>query len=131
MEKKFDYGSIAFFVGLLLMVALQLFWSTPSVPQMAYSDFVRLLDAHQVDNLVISPTRITGELRSEQARATLPASEAASFGDGPAPYPLRRSVSPTTRCRAASAPPACAIAAQSTATGAARCSAGSRRSCSS
>ncbi|WP_176081563.1 ATP-dependent zinc metalloprotease FtsH [Paraburkholderia tropica] len=88
MEKRFDYGSIAFFVGLLLMVALQLFWSTPSVPQMAYSDFVRLLDAHQVDNLVISPTRITGELRSEQARATLPASEAASFGDGPAPYPF-------------------------------------------
>lgn len=88
MEKKFDSGSIALFIGLLLLLALQLLWSTPGVPPIAYSDFRRLLDAHEVDNLVISPTRITGELRSEQAKATLPASEAAAFGVGPAPYPF-------------------------------------------
>ncbi|MFX1674950.1 ATP-dependent zinc metalloprotease FtsH [Paraburkholderia sp. A2WS-5] len=86
MEKKFDSGGVVFFIGLLLLLALQLFWGTPNVPPLAYSDFLRLVDAHAVDNLVISPTRITGELRTEQAKTMLPASEAAAFGTGPAPY---------------------------------------------
>ncbi|WP_043285471.1 ATP-dependent zinc metalloprotease FtsH [Paraburkholderia oxyphila] len=86
MENKLDSGSIALFIGLLFLVALQLFWATPGVPPIAYSDFRRLLDAHEIDNLVISPTRITGELRSEQAKAALPASDAAALGGGPPPY---------------------------------------------
>jgi cell division protease FtsH len=88
MEKKFDSGSIVLVIGLLFLMALQLLWLAPSEPALAYSDFRRLLDQHQVDNLVVSPTRITGELRSEQARATLPASDAAAFRAGKAPYPF-------------------------------------------
>ncbi|NLP64588.1 ATP-dependent zinc metalloprotease FtsH [Paraburkholderia sacchari] len=86
MDKKFDSGGIVFMVGLLLLLALQLFWTAPGVPLLAYSDFLRLVDAHAVDNLAISPTRITGELRLERAKTMLPASEAAAFGAEPAPY---------------------------------------------
>lgn len=126
MKKKYDTGGIVLFIGL----ALQLFLTTPSVPPIAYSDFVHLLDEHEVDNLVISPTRITGELSSEHARAMLPASDAAAFGAARAPYPFS-----TVRVADDSLPAhlaaagVCAIAARSTATGAARCSGGSRRSC--
>ncbi|CAM2188649.1 ATP-dependent zinc metalloprotease FtsH [Paraburkholderia sacchari] len=86
MDKKFDSGGIVFVVGLLLLLGLQLLWAAPSVPPLAYSDFLRLVDAHAVDNLAVSPTRITGELRLERAKPMLPASEAAAFGAGPAPY---------------------------------------------
>ncbi|WP_042338968.1 ATP-dependent zinc metalloprotease FtsH [Paraburkholderia ferrariae] len=86
MKNKFDPGSLAFFLGLLLLVPLLFLWLAPSEPAIAYSDFRRLLDEHQVDNLEISPTRITGELRSEQAKAMLPASDAAASWSGAPPY---------------------------------------------
>lgn len=88
MERKFDLGSIMLFVGVLVLLAAQVLWLTPTVPTIAYSDFQRLLAAHEVDNLVVTPTRISGELRSEEAKATLPASDAAAFTANKAPYPF-------------------------------------------
>ena len=86
MEKKVDSGSVALVIALAMLMAFELLRAAPSAPPIAYSDFLRLLDERQVDDLVITPTRIGGELRSEQARASLPASDAAAFGAGPAPY---------------------------------------------
>ncbi|MBV8260459.1 MAG: AAA family ATPase, partial [Paraburkholderia sp.] len=86
MEKKFDSGSIVLFVGVLVLLAAQVLWLAPAAPTIAYSDFQRLLAAHEVDSLVITPTRISGELRSEQAKASLPASDAAAFTADKPPY---------------------------------------------
>ncbi|MEM5330996.1 ATP-dependent zinc metalloprotease FtsH [Paraburkholderia sp. JHI2823] len=86
MEKKFDSGSIVLFIGVLVLLAAQVLWLAPAPPAIAYSDFQRLLAAHEVDSLVITPTRISGELRSEQAKASLPASDAATFTAGKPPY---------------------------------------------
>ena len=88
MERKFDPGSIVLFIGVLVLLAAQVLWLTPTVPAIPYSDFQRLLAENEVDNLVVTPTRISGELRSEQAKATLPASDAAAFTGGKAPYPF-------------------------------------------
>jgi len=86
MEKKFDSGSIVLFIGVLVLLAAQVLWLAPAPPAIAYSDFQRLLAAHEVDSLVITPTRISGELRSEQAKASLPASDAATFTADKPPY---------------------------------------------
>ncbi|WP_321939863.1 ATP-dependent zinc metalloprotease FtsH [Paraburkholderia sp. J8-2] len=86
MERKFDPGGIMLFMGVLVLLAAQVLWLTPTVPAIAYSDFQRLLAAHEVDNLVVTPTRISGELRSQEAKAMLPASDAAAFNAGKAPY---------------------------------------------
>ncbi|WP_321899279.1 ATP-dependent zinc metalloprotease FtsH [Paraburkholderia heleia] len=88
MKNKFDLSSIVLFVGVMMLLAAQLLWFAPATPAIAYSDFQRLLAAHEIDNLVITPTRISGELRSNEAKATLPASDAAAFPAGKPPYPF-------------------------------------------
>jgi len=88
MDKKFDSGSIVLFVGLLILIAAQVLGSAPAAPTIAYSDFQHLLAAHEIDNLVITPTRISGELRSDEAKATLPASDASAFTTDKPPYPF-------------------------------------------
>ncbi|WP_321924726.1 ATP-dependent zinc metalloprotease FtsH [Paraburkholderia guartelaensis] len=88
MEKKSDIASIAIFIGVLVLLAAQVLWFAPAAPAVAYSDFQRLLAAHEIDNLVVTPTRISGELRSEHAKASLPASDAAAFTADKPPWPF-------------------------------------------
>ena len=86
MNKKFDTTGMILFIGMALLIALELLSLGSAVPQIAYSDFQRLVDAHQVDDLSISPTRITGVLRQPGAAALLPASDAAAVKGEGAPY---------------------------------------------
>lgn len=131
MKNKFDLSSIVLFVGVMMLLAAQLLWFAPATPAIAYSDFQRLLAAHEIDNLVITPTRISGELRSDEAKATLPASDAAAFPAGKPPYPFT-----AIRVADESLPARLAAAGVhyrggSTASGATCCSPGSPRWCSS
>jgi cell division protease FtsH len=87
-KRKFDPGNLALMVALLLPMLFLFLWLSPTAPSIAYSDFRRLLDQHQVGSIEISPTRITGELLSEQAKASLPASDVAAVWSGPPPYPF-------------------------------------------
>ncbi|WP_248295095.1 ATP-dependent zinc metalloprotease FtsH, partial [Paraburkholderia sp. UYCP14C] len=63
------------FVGIVF--ALRLLVSHAPTIDVAYSDFLQLVAARQVQDLVVTPTRITGTLRMPGAAAWLPASAVA------------------------------------------------------
>ncbi|TDV38884.1 membrane protease FtsH catalytic subunit [Paraburkholderia caballeronis] len=86
MDKKLDLTGIVLFASLALIIGLQLLSLRSSTPQIAYSDFQKLLDERQIDDLTISPTLITGGLRSSDAHGLLPASDAAAISAEGAPY---------------------------------------------
>ncbi|MDN7675125.1 ATP-dependent zinc metalloprotease FtsH [Burkholderia oklahomensis] len=85
---KSETGYLGFVVVLVFMVLLALQLATLSAPatQIAYSDFRKLAVAAQVDDLEVSPTRITGVLRSSAAAAALPASDAEAVKRAGAPW---------------------------------------------
>ncbi|WP_233856785.1 ATP-dependent zinc metalloprotease FtsH [Paraburkholderia sp. HD33-4] len=65
------------FVGLVF--ALRLLASQVATVDVAYSDFLQLVAERQVQDLVVTPTRITGTLRMPGAAAWLPASAVAGI----------------------------------------------------
>jgi cell division protease FtsH len=71
----FDVPVIAFtlFVAVIVGQFLMLHGTTTEI---AYSDFQQLVTARQVDDLEVTPTRITGSLRMPSAASLLPASDA-------------------------------------------------------
>nr|WP_243849532.1 ATP-dependent zinc metalloprotease FtsH [Paraburkholderia rhizosphaerae] len=86
MKPGFDFATLAVIFGLALLFAVQLIGLKRVTWPIAYSDFVRLVDAAQVDDLEISPTRITGRLKTPGAAKLLPASDAAAFDAQGAPW---------------------------------------------
>ncbi|WP_087648954.1 ATP-dependent zinc metalloprotease FtsH [Caballeronia choica] len=89
MDKKVDFSNIVVIIGVMgfvaLLIAEVLLIKTPFAP-IPYSDFHKLLVARQVDNLEISPTRVTGTVRTAAGVALLPASDAAVIAKNGAPY---------------------------------------------
>ena len=86
MERQNDLFSTLLTIGLLVLIAFQLLTlRTPSQP-IDYSDFRRLVAARQVDDLVITPTRITGSVRMPGASALLTASDAQALKSQGAPW---------------------------------------------
>ncbi len=85
---KSETGYMGFVVVLVFMVLLALQLATLSAPatQIAYSDFRKLAAAAQLDDLEVSPTRITGVLRSASAAAALPASDAEAIKRAGTPW---------------------------------------------
>ncbi|MDR6203923.1 ATP-dependent zinc metalloprotease FtsH [Paraburkholderia graminis] len=87
MEEKSDYTGLVIMLGIILLLAAQLFWlQSASQAAIAYSDFQRLVAAAEVEDLEISPTRITGKLRMPNAAASLSASEVAAVNKAGAPW---------------------------------------------
>jgi cell division protease FtsH len=74
-----DVVTIGLILGLALLLAVQLIGQKKVAWPIAYSDFERLVDARQIDDLEISPTQITGRLKMPSAAKWLPASDAAAF----------------------------------------------------
>jgi cell division protease FtsH len=73
MDRQNDLVSTLLTIGLLVLIAFQLLTLRAPAQPIDYSDFRRLVAARQVDNLEITPTRITGNLRMPSAGALLTA----------------------------------------------------------
>ncbi|MGN6668576.1 MAG: ATP-dependent metallopeptidase FtsH/Yme1/Tma family protein, partial [Trinickia sp.] len=79
-------------IGPLIMTALVIlltFGFIPTKPrtqEIAYSDFHTLLAARQIDDVVVTPSEITGHVRMPGGQALLPASEGAAIRSNGAPW---------------------------------------------
>ncbi|MGN6319476.1 ATP-dependent zinc metalloprotease FtsH [Trinickia sp.] len=86
MDRQNDLVSTLLTIGLLVLIAFQLLTLRAPAQPIDYSDFRRLVAARQVDNLEITPTRITGNLRMPSAGALLTASDAQAVKSQGAPW---------------------------------------------
>ena len=86
MESKKDYLSIVMTLGFALLLAFELLAMRTPSQEIAYSDFRTLLAAKSVDELVITPSQISGSLRMPAAARLLPASDAAAVAKNGAPW---------------------------------------------
>ncbi|MGN6667965.1 MAG: ATP-dependent metallopeptidase FtsH/Yme1/Tma family protein, partial [Trinickia sp.] len=86
MEPKKDYLSIVMTLGFALLLAFELLAMRTPSQEIAYSDFRTLLAAKSVDELVITPSQISGSLRMPAAARLLSASDAAAIEKNGAPW---------------------------------------------
>ena len=86
MDRKNDLVSTILTVSLLVLIAVQLLTLRAPAQPIDYSDFRRLVAARQVDNLEVTPTQITGNVRMPGASALLPASAAQALAGQGSPW---------------------------------------------
>ncbi|MGZ3804841.1 MAG: ATP-dependent zinc metalloprotease FtsH [Pseudobdellovibrionaceae bacterium] len=67
MESKRNYSWIFFFISMALVFMLQSLWmGSRQIAEIPYSEFQKLLDAKQIDNLTISDQFIRGDFKAER-----------------------------------------------------------------
>ncbi|SEK10853.1 ATP-dependent zinc metalloprotease FtsH [Paraburkholderia diazotrophica] len=81
-----DLASVALTVFVALLIAVQFLTMQRMTTEVAYSDFQQLVAARQVDELEVTPTRISGTLKMPGAAAWLPASDAAALKKSGEPW---------------------------------------------
>ena len=86
MRKPYDLTTLVFAIVLTLLFLYVPLVFAPFEQTIAYSDFQRLVAAKQVDDLEITPTRISGSLRMPGAAPLLDASAAQAVRDHGAPW---------------------------------------------
>jgi cell division protease FtsH len=84
--RSLDVTSVALTLFFLVVIALQFLALRGKSVELAYSDFQSLVAAKQVDNLEVTPTRISGTLKLPGAADWLPASDAIAVKGNGEPY---------------------------------------------
>ena len=72
MESKHQFSIWYFLLVFTIFVAVQSFLYRPYTENLAYSDFKKLVYAHQIDDLTISDELIVGSVKLEGLEETLP-----------------------------------------------------------
>ena len=86
MDEKPNFTGMWIICGLIVLLVAQIFLYKPTAETIAYSDFHKLLVAHQLDNLEIGSTQITGTIRMPSASYLLPESTVKALTDSGAPW---------------------------------------------
>jgi cell division protease FtsH len=84
-QRKNLFGYLITF-AFAVLIAFQLMQARAPSQEIAYSDFRALLAARDVDDLVVTPTEISGSVRMPQAAGLLPASDAQALKQVGAPW---------------------------------------------